>query len=358
MQSLGLARFDRDPVMLWLDQQGVAFLSPDRLLIYQVARTSEQAVLGPRGASGGAGNFLLNIKVLDTADGHLVKALSLVTNAAISQVLATREGRFLVRTGYVLTLYSANFEPLASRNLKLERATDLEDWQIKASPSGGQIVLLHEQIFSHPEILADGSVLHDGNAKVEVEILDAGTLQPMKSFTLAHTMPFWAPSEGFLVSSNPAHSYSDQQVGRLDYEGKWSPLRAEFGLPKSSCGYKASALDHDRIVVNGCETFTVLSGNGKRVFTKKDSRFSFASTRANGNFLGLQCDRYRTGMTLPSHTSDLITDVDRIQVFDIERQKRVLSYKLQRPGVYYAISPRGDVAVADGNVLLLAHPEN
>src|SRR5262249_24197639 len=228
LETIGLQRFDRDPVRSWVKQQGVVFLGSERLLVYQAARTPGQAKLGSRDASVGAGNFLLNVKVLSSDDGHLIKSMSLVTNAAISQVLATREGRFLVRAGYELTLYSPSFEPLASRALKLEKQTEIEEWQVRVSPSGENVVLLHEQVSSMPEILADGSVVHDGAAKVDIEILDAATLQQHKSFTLAHTMPFWSPSDRFLVSSNPAHSYSDGQVGLLDFDGKWSPIHTDF----------------------------------------------------------------------------------------------------------------------------------
>src|SRR5262245_47377840 len=90
LEGIGLQKFDRDPVMVWLKQQGVVFLGSDRVLIYQVDRTPAQASLGPRDASGGAGNFLLSIKVLSSQDGHLIKSMSLVTNAATSQVLAMR----------------------------------------------------------------------------------------------------------------------------------------------------------------------------------------------------------------------------------------------------------------------------
>ncbi|HLW52666.1 MAG TPA: hypothetical protein VKW06_07465 [Candidatus Angelobacter sp.] len=357
MENLGLNRFDRVPTTQWIGQQGITFIGGDRLLVYQVGRTSGQAKLGPRAPGGGAGNFLLIIKVLTPDDGRVIKTLALVTNANISQVLATRDGRFLVRSGFVLTLYSENYEPLVSRELKLEKQTDVEDWKIRVSPSGDQIVLLHEQVFSSPEILADGSVLHDGKARVDVEVLDAATLQPSKTFTLEHTMPFWSPAEGFLVSSNPAHSYSDQQVGLLTFDGKWSPMRTDFKLPKSSCGYTASAMDRQLIVVHGCETFTVLSLQGKRVFSRKDGRFAFTSARARGQYVALQCDHHRTGFTLPSHTSELTTDVDRIQVFDTEKRMLVLEYRLQHPRVYYAISSRGELGVADGPALSLARPE-
>lgn len=356
LTGLGLERFDRLPVNLWMNRQGLVFLSTERLLVYQVSR-APVAKLGPRQASGGAGNFLLNIKVFDPQDGHLIKTLQLVTSAAISQVLATREGRFIVRTGDKLTMYSGGFEPLASREMKRERQTKWENWQVRVSPSGAQIVLLHEQVLSQAEILVDGSVLHDGSAKVDVEILDDGTLQVRKRFTLAHTLPFWSPSDGYLVSSNPAHSYNDQQVGILDYDGKWSPIHPAFKMPKSACGYEGSALDRQRIVVYGCETFTVLSPEGEQVFSKKDKRFEFASPGAHGPYLALQCESYRTGLALPSHIADLTGDIDRLQVYDVDEQKLVHSYRFKRPGVYYAISSRGDLAVADGATLSLIHSE-
>jgi hypothetical protein len=357
LESVGLERFDRGPVTRWIDQQGVVFLTAERLLVYQVSHTPE-ARLGPRDTSGGAGNFVLNIKVLSSQDGHLIKTVQQITNAAISQVLATSEGRFVIRSGNKITLYSPNFEPLASRQLRLQLKTEVEDWQVRVSPSGAHIVLLHEQVFSTPEILADGSVLHDGTAKVDVEILDSATLEPRKSFVLAHTMPFWAPADDFLVSSNPAHSYSDQQVGVLDFEGKWSPIRTDFKLPKSDCGYAANAVDRRLIVVHGCETFTVLSVQGEHVFSRNDGRFVFAAAKANGRYLALQCDQDRPGLSLSGHASGRNADVDQIQVYDVDRHKQVLSYHPHKTGIHYAISSRGDLAVADGARLSLARVEN
>ena len=48
LETIGLERFDRDPVRFWLNQQGVVFLGSDRLLVYQAARTPGEAKLGPR----------------------------------------------------------------------------------------------------------------------------------------------------------------------------------------------------------------------------------------------------------------------------------------------------------------------
>src|SRR6202035_28069 len=105
------------------------FLSPERILVYQVNRSRGPAKLSARDASGGSGNFILQIKVLNAQDGAEIKSLQLTTNAEFSKVLATRDGRFIVRTGDVLYLYSSDFARLASRSLPLQRQVQEERWQ-------------------------------------------------------------------------------------------------------------------------------------------------------------------------------------------------------------------------------------
>src|SRR5215469_3296128 len=72
LKSAGLSSFERGPGALWTIQQGVLFLTPEKILLYQVNRTAERAKLAPRGSSGGAGNFFLNIRLLNAQDGKVV----------------------------------------------------------------------------------------------------------------------------------------------------------------------------------------------------------------------------------------------------------------------------------------------
>ena len=67
------------------------------------------------------GNFILEIRFLSMLDGHEIKTLQLATNADASKVMATRAGRFIVRTGEILYLYSADFEKIATKPLPLDR---------------------------------------------------------------------------------------------------------------------------------------------------------------------------------------------------------------------------------------------
>jgi hypothetical protein len=353
LEQLGLQSFDREVAALWMNQQGVVFLTSDKVLVYQVNRTQEQAQLAPRGATGGAGNFFLNLRVLNAQDGRPLKSLDLPTNGMLSRVMATRDGGFLVRAGTAIYLFSPDFVQRASRELDLEKKAPFEGWQVRISPSGAEVFLLHEQVFKTAEVLADNTVLHDGDAKVDIEVLSSETLKPVRKFTLSHTLAFWAPTEDFLVSSNPAHSYSDTQVGIMDFNGSWSPIRADFQMEKSSCGYSVNAIDQQRVVLYGCENFIVLSTAGKKVFTVNDPRFIFGSTAASGGYLAVSLDHYRFGQEGPHGNSAFTMRADRVAVYDVDRHSRVTQVSIHGESVYYAISSRGDLAVVDGPTLQL-----
>src|SRR5215472_2411875 len=229
-----LQNFDRPIRALWMKQQGLVFLTPERLLIYQVNPASARVKLAPRGSSGGAGNFVLILKILNARDGNVLQSLELTTSGEVSRVLPTHSGGFVVQAGAALYVFSPSFEQTAVKSLSAEKKAPYENWQMQVSPSGDKLVLVHEQVFIPAELLADNTVIHDGHAEVEIQILDSASLQPRGSFTLAHTLAFWTPGENFLFSSNPEHSYSDGKLGILqftgDLSGSWSAIRSD--LPK------------------------------------------------------------------------------------------------------------------------------
>jgi hypothetical protein len=340
-----LKNFDRDIDAFWMNQQGILFLPPGRVLVYQVKRNSEPAPLAPRNSSGGTGNFILCIKALSVADGHLIKSLELPTSGMISSVMATRGGHFLVRTGDVLNLYSADFLPIASRRLQVDKGGDAEDWQVKVTPSGAEVVLVHEQN-------AAGATIHGttaGNEEVygSVEILDSETLEPNGRFSLSHVPLFWTPADDLLLSSNP-RLQSEHPVGILDFHGSWSSMPPEVERAKNSCRSSIRPIDHHRIVVYGCDAFSVFSTDGKQLFSRNDERFIFRSIAASGSYLAAACDHYRLPSDAPNGNPLTTTRPDRIQVYDLERGARILSFRIRSLRVYYAISPEGDLAVVDG----------
>ncbi len=159
----------------------MVFLSPDKVLVYQVNRLREQRKLAPRSKTGGAGNFALQIRVIDARDGRDLKQLDLTTDAEQSSVVPVNDGRFVIRTGDQMFLYSPDFQRLAQKDLPLKRAASTETWTIAVSPSGAEMALVHDQIFYEPQLLMDGTVMNEGKAQTDVEILDPATLQTRSS---------------------------------------------------------------------------------------------------------------------------------------------------------------------------------
>jgi hypothetical protein len=361
--AYGLESFDRQATAAWSNQQGVLFLEPDKIVLYQVNRTRALAKLGPRGAGGGAGNFLLNIKVLSTYNGRILRSIDVPTSGGQSQVLTT-SGGFLVRAGSALYSYSPSFERVAERELPLVKSARIEDWQLRVSPSGDKLVLLHEQVFMTPELLADQTVIHDGKAKVDVQVLNAATLQTEKTFALQHALAFWATLDDQLITSNPAHSYSDGQMGALDFDGNWSPMKSDVPKESNACRLGMSATKEDgqredaqRVVLFGCDTVTVFSSAGERLFTHRDLRLMFVSAFAAGSYLALRCDKYRMEASSPEGGWLAGTRADRIEVYDLKSRARRLVVPIRGGRAYFAISAHGDLAVVDGSSLRVFHVE-
>jgi hypothetical protein len=338
--------FDRAVTFRWTLHQDVLFLSPDKVLVYQVSRSRAPAKLVPRDASGGGGNFVLDIKVLSTQDGHEIKAMSFITNAEATQVMATRDGRFLVRTGDILYLYSANFEKIASRALPLKRQVQEEAWQIGVSPSGTEVVLVHQQIFKR-DPMSPTSVVEKASA--EVEILNEETLAVMKSFSLPWFIASWSAGEHTMVTSKPAANADSATYGLLDFNGNWSPLLFAWYSPSQPCAYQASALNSRLFVTYGCGNLSVFPQNGQVIFSFKDASKEFVgSVKGRGSNLAIEIEQHFTKMDQAGNVPVAMARPLRISVFDVNTRKAVLSAAVHGGRVYYALSAPGTLAVVDG----------
>lgn len=352
-KRFGLDTFDREISAKWTAQQGVVFLAGDKVLIYQVNRLREAHKLAPRSQSGGAGNFALEIRVIDARDGHDLRQLNLTTNGAQSSVAAVSEGRLLIRTGDEMFLYSADFQRLARKDLPLKRAASTETWTIAISPSGATIALVHDQIFYDPQLLMDGTVLNEGKAQTDVEILDPATLHTRKQFTLPHSLAFWALLDGKFVSSDPAHSYSHGEVGTLDFEGRWKPIMTAFKIEHNECSYHMAAVAPDAVALFGCDQIVGLTAEGKKLFSRDDGRTDITSALASGEFLATECSRYRVGRSNPSGSGYVQTVPDRIEVLRLDKFEKVFSVPLKSEHAYFAMSQQGSLAVVEGTHLRL-----
>ncbi|HEX2327137.1 MAG TPA: hypothetical protein VHN74_00325 [Candidatus Angelobacter sp.] len=356
-RQYGFQPFDRYVSSAWTGQQGVLFLTPEQVIVYQVNRLPEAPDLKARNAAGGSGSFIMELRVLSARDGHLIHAFRLPTNAERSSVHALNGGRFLVRTGNILYLYSAEFTELAHKTLTIVHSAPRENWQIAVSPSRAQVVLVHSQIFHTPQFLMDGTTISEGQSKTDVEFVDPATLATTKTFSLGHTLAVWAPVDDFLITSDPAHSYSHGELGLLDDKGKWTALKSEVKIEAHDCPFDLIPAGHHSVALLGCGRVLVLTAEGNVLYDHSAVDCRFSSATATGDYLAAQCDRYREATTAPRGSSFTVAKPDHIELHDVNRRKRLLSRKFRTQKVSYAVSERGDVAIADGPTLTMLGAE-
>jgi hypothetical protein len=342
----GLRPFTTVITRPWTKQQNVVFLGPDKVAVYQVNQLPTPADLAKRDASGGAGNFFMDVRIFDAEDGHLIRALRLRTSGTSSEVLPTRLGNWIARTGDVMYLISPKFEHLAQRELPLDKVAPIERWETAVSPSGKDVVLVHQQMFSLPEPFLG----KEGRAKAEVEILNADTLETVKAFSFPHSLSDWSVADGFLVSPNPNTPLRESEFGRLDFEGNWSPLKQE----RDGCQHQMDALRQQLIAVYGCGRLTLMSTAGERAFSRKLNGGEIVASVDGGEaFFAVEFARPAM-IELPDTRIPIpFAKPVRIEAYDLRSEAPALSIPIRSDNVYYAISPQGSLAVVEGPVLKL-----
>jgi hypothetical protein len=340
----GFQTFDRAGQLLWSRQQGVVFITPDRLAVYQVNERLSPAPLASRDLSGGAGNFFLDLKILDVDDGHEITSMRFPTNGAFSEVAPAGSGKFVVRTGDVLYLVSPSFRILASKALPLDRIAPFESWQVAAPRSGAKIVLVHQQIFIHAVVLADGTVASPGKSKTEVEVLDTDTLKVIKEFSFDHPMQSWSPGDQFLVGTHSSQPNHAEEFGMVDFDGRWRELKPAFKT-KYICPPLMDALDHQLIAAYGCNGMVVFSPSGDQIFSI-NNRSNEMPTRvdSSGDFLAIEFS------SLPN-LHNFKVEPSHVDLFELKTSAHLAAVPLQKSVVYHDVSAQGSLAVLEGDVL-------
>ena len=348
----GIQSFERASLGTWSGQQGVVFLTPERLLIYQVNELAKVR-LGARGASGGGGNFVLAVRILDVRDGHEIGRNFFVTSAGFSSIVPTHDGKFLMRTGDILSLYSSNLKQMISRPLPVGKEAVVDVWQVHATLSGSKAVLLHQQIFVHPEDAPDGQMITPGKTQSDMEILNADTFELLKKTELPRYLRYWSAGVNSLVTTNPAQPLDDGHYGTIDFDGGWTPVKVPVEEKQHPCPNAfMDALPHELFAARGCGMLTVFSESGSKVLsTHFHDDETISSLASAGHYLAARFDRRL------SSDSQFRTRPLHIDVFDLTSHQRVTSVDLEKAIVAYDISSQGALAVIDGDHLNLYWPE-
>ena len=348
-QRYGFQAFDRTINFRWTLHQGVLFISPERVLVYQVNHSRGATKLAPRDASGGSGNFTLQIKVLDAKDGSEVKSFDLPTNADFSKIVPTHDGKFIVRTGDILYLYSGNFERLASRPLPLKRQSQEEAWQIGVSPSGRKVALVYQQIFHRSAVSATSAI---EKASSDIEILNADTFQLIEGFTVPSISDNWSESDQLLLVSTPQPSTSAAGLfGELAVDGTWSPVLPSWYSAKQACPYKVAALPHDLFAAFGCGHFSVFPRAGADVFLMKNKPDDFVGAlMQGGEYYAVEID-HRTILWAASNIPVARSQPRYVDLYDLKGTVALMSIPVHHSNIYFAVSAQGSMIVGDGTSL-------
>jgi hypothetical protein len=349
----GIESFNRAGTGIWVSQQGLIFISSDRLVIYQVNRNAKHTGLAQRDASGGSGNFLLLARVLDARTGREISRMQFQTASDYSSILPTQKGKFIVRTGSLLSLFSPDFKPLLSRELPLTKAAPLDYWEVGVTPSGRQVALVHQEVFENPESEQDSTETAESKNATAVEMLDADTLRTIRTVNLPYYLPVWSVQERFLLTTTPHKPATDSRFGAVDFEGHWNPLRPIWENREHNCSYKIALLDHDLMAAYGCAGLTVFSQSGGKLFALPPHSWQrFTSVAASDHYLAVEKDEYVEPVDRPPSWQP-----SGIQVYDLQSGKSIVSAKVKKRAIRYALSAEGLLAVLDGDVLKLYRPD-
>jgi hypothetical protein len=351
LERYGFQAFDRTINFRWTLHQGVLFISPERVLVYQVNRSRGAAKLAARDASGGSGNFILEIKILNTTDGSEIKSLQFPTNAEFSKVLATRNGKFIVCTGDILYLYSADFARLASHAMPLKRQVQEEGWQIGVSPSGDEVQLVHQQILKRSAISPTSKV---EKAQADIEILSSDNLETIRSLSLPWFLAAWSAADDALLSSSPTIWVSAASFGLLTFDAQWTPLMPDWTSAERPCSYQAVALEHKLFAAFGCGNLSVFSQTGERLFFLKTGSKEFVnSILGGGDYMAVQWERHVVRRDTAANIPIAMAQPLRVDLYQIRSSHPLLTVALHHNNIYYAVSQSGALAVVDGTSLNL-----
>lgn len=339
-KKLGYESFDRARSNKpWEGQQGIVFLTPDELLVYQLKPRS--SALSSAVINGNPAAFYLQIEILDARNGNPIKSLLLPCSSESGKVMPLSGGAFLAQSGNVLSLYSAKFEQVASRQLLVATAVQSQEWQIDVSPSKTRVIAVHQEAWEEPE---DPKGKHkQTKSKADVEVLDPDTLKTTKAFTVSY-LDRWSAEDDDIIAANPAADDEEVSLGIMDFDGKWQPFKTSAENNDPDCPYEMKALEHQLIAAHDCDDLVVVTHSGYVRLSQAEGDSSMLISIAGA-------DHYLAEAFAAPEVRRIF-----ISVYDIDKKARVAWVSQQNSAVYYAVSASGTLAIIDGGKMKFYEP--
>jgi hypothetical protein len=298
------------------NQQGIEFISPEVLAVYQVSEVDEPQVLSQKDPSGGSGRYLLHVSILDVTRKTELKSFQFVTSGWLpSQVFPTHDGRFVIRTGQLIRSFSPSFAQVAIAHLPNSQNATQEWYQISVSASRRFLYVRHTK--------SDSLTSESGTA-----VLDADSLRP------ANGEP-----ENHAASGEDSHGFT-------------------FVAEDRSCPHGITKITPKIFVGYGCKELRFFSQDGE-VLWDIPVEEQVVSVRATGAVLAAFIKRHYVNLLHPDAGPEPL----RIDLFDIDAklEKCSISVKTELvsghwPPISYTVSSSGGVAIRQGAVLSVYGP--
>lgn len=338
----------KHPTPVWNAQRGVVFTLPDVLVVYHV----EQAQIGPgleqRQADEGGGRFLLRAIFVDARNGNQLRELHWTTTATdTSQLYATHGGRFLVRTGSLLRLYSPDFQQIASMSLPIDSGGALNYTLVEIVPPGRFFFVEHHWDKGR-----------NGPWGEEKSLVDADTLKIVQNPTAAD-VALWPGASSYFPGLGTLPAASMPQYRRVWQNGNQDLQVLEKRNDEHTHPYKYCAYQMFVGVTyqtwGTCEKVELRMPDA-RLWWHLEFRDHVSFLRIAGNTLALELDHWSwdpLDLGLPPKPL-------RIVVYNVDQKIAECSIDLKETRkdqtFDFAVSPDGLLALRLGNELSVYKP--
>lgn len=318
-RDFGLTKHPRNQLPpMRTNQQGIEFVSPDVLAIYQVSEATSLEDLRQREDSGGSGRYVLHVSFLSVTKGNELRTIRLVTEGSgPSRVFPTHDGRYLIRTGETIRSFSAAFDESATARLPSSKTASYQWSDVSVSYSGRLIYVKYRAADS------SSSQLVGGTAVLNADSLDAA-----------------------------------EDVATTGAESGESRPGFSFVAKDPSCRSALARIASDVFVGYGCKDLRVFSHDGHLLWDIPMHE-RVTSVRGSETLLAAAIQHYRANPL----DVDFGPEPLRVELYDVATKSarcsipaRIKSVPGLWPSMFYAVSVSGTVAVIEGNTLSVYQP--
>ncbi len=307
----------------WLYEKGVVFTDRELVAAYFVIR--QAPALSVPGHPQASDSFQLRGVFLDAATGDLRHKQDWPTMPYLpSELLPTHDGKFVIRAGHSLTLYSPTFDLMKERSLPWSKIPERPYPTLWVSPTGRTLFLSDDRF-----------------PKLNWVRLDSDSLDVLDEWNEEYDSTLC-----FTVSDNAIARSCDS--GQVWLRTVGEPWRLHYSSPTRLLCDFPTFIDNETLAIDVCPGIVVVSTRGDVLFEdlfpdeyRKDPlRKEVVISRESRRF-AIVLKRLKGGyFDTPFHVGAI-----QITIYDLRTKNRIFTLEFKRPPKHafwdFALSPDG-----------------